>query len=497
MKLVSPGHSEVFLEMRNADGKTIRILLDAWLSDFAFGDLLARNPYSIDLKTIPELHAVYISHTHCDHLDPYTLVPLFALQNPILLLPETAEFLRSLIQKHLPRAQIHILRHAKTERLLGLELTAFAFPSTYLTNEEDVMPLCITAANEAVFFEADTALPDDPETHEAVARAMKTAKDRVFLSTRNELEALYASYDARSADDRKRALSAYKAKRQQELAWEYERYAELDLVCSFDRPAVRVLVGQGMVLPPEIDSNATKLSAPFPLNDVLVMERTRAREAGFTQLHFEALKPGTELVIENAGQARPDIRTGKASWPTAKSHPVTFENATAPVPLPKPAPLRSDPRNPVELRAKILALLNHRFLPYQTYHREEPLKKLLAESPYVIRVRFGNAAENTVTDFGMDFGKIQFEELEPASRKYNEIYWANDLDDFMAGVQDQFSTTLHHFEPGTALRLWTMMGMPFLNSDFVKNKIELHFEKATRGLTVNDWMKEILAGRQS
>ncbi|MCE9599754.1 MAG: hypothetical protein K8S54_17475 [Spirochaetia bacterium] len=497
MKIISPGHSEAFLEMQNADGKTIRVLLDAWLSDFAFGDLLARNPFSIDFKSIPVIDAIYISHTHCDHLDPYTLVPLYKIQNPILLLPETAAFLQPLIQQNLPQAKIQILRHAKKERILGLDFTAFAFPSSYLTNEEDVMPLCIASPEEAFFFEADTALPDDPAAHEAVTRSVKHAKDRVFLSTRNELEALYASYDARNSDDRKRSLAAYKSKREHELSWEYERYAELDLACPFDRPAVRVLAGQGMVLPAEIDPGAVKLSAPFPLSDVLVMERRMARDAGFTGLHFEALKAGMELTIEKAGHAKPEIRTGKATWLTSsKSFPVTFENASAPITLAKPGPIRPDSRDADAQKIRFLALLNHRFLPFQTYHREEPLKKILAtESPYIIRIRFGNSQANTVTDFGIDFGKIQFQELPLAERKYNEIYWANDLDDFMLGMQDQFSTTLHHLEPGTALRLWTMMGMPFLNSDFVQNKIAFHFERAARGLTVNDWMKDILEGR--
>jgi hypothetical protein len=484
VKVISPGHSEAILEIESAD-KTVRILFDAWLSDFAFGDFMARNP-RVDLATIGELDAVYISHAHCDHLDPYTLLGLFE-RPAVLVIPETIEFLLPLLSTYLPHADIRILRHNKPQQILGLTWTAFAFPAQYITNEEDVMTLVIKSASESVFLEADVALPDLPEAHSAVDKAMGNT-ERVFVSTRNELEALYNSYDAASPQDRKQKLAAYRRKRRQELGWEYARYAELDLPCPMRRGNLKLLTGQGMIFPPEIDPAYLKLSRPFPLQDVLAVEKEAARAAGH-EIELMVLEPGECL----------DTKTRRKSKSSLKlTHAQTGFETAAEKPGARPAgPVFNEARDMASQKRQILSLLNDRFLPHQAYHREEPLKQLLlSRSSYTVRVRYGTLESHEVVDYRITFARFVFEEISAVAAGANlpaadEVYWANDLEDFLCGRQDQFSTTLHRFEEGTSIRLWTMLGLPFLNNDLVEKKAALHFKRAAQGLSVNDWLQSV------
>ena len=88
----------------------MRILVDSWLSDYAVGDLMER---SVKIKLDPEkmksIDAIYISHAHTDHLDPYTLIEIYQYANPLLILPTTLRFLAPVFALYLPTAQIHWL----------------------------------------------------------------------------------------------------------------------------------------------------------------------------------------------------------------------------------------------------------------------------------------------------------------------------------------------------------------------------------------------------
>lgn len=55
----------------------------------------------LDPKKIETIDAVYISHSHTDHFDPYTLVDLYKSEKPILLLPFTLTYLAPLLREHL------------------------------------------------------------------------------------------------------------------------------------------------------------------------------------------------------------------------------------------------------------------------------------------------------------------------------------------------------------------------------------------------------------
>ena len=105
--------------MKNAQNETIKILSDAWLSHYAFGDMMARYPkIEVDYSKL-ELDAIFISHSHCDHLDPYTLVKIYEnlKPRPLLLIPETLLFLVPLFEKYLPKQKIQILKSGQTFNL--------------------------------------------------------------------------------------------------------------------------------------------------------------------------------------------------------------------------------------------------------------------------------------------------------------------------------------------------------------------------------------------
>jgi L-ascorbate metabolism protein UlaG (beta-lactamase superfamily) len=75
---------------------------------------MERNPMiKLDISKLQDLSAIFISHAHTDHFDPYTLLELY--QNikprPVLLIPETISFLVPLLEKNLPKQTVKILKN--------------------------------------------------------------------------------------------------------------------------------------------------------------------------------------------------------------------------------------------------------------------------------------------------------------------------------------------------------------------------------------------------
>ncbi len=68
---------------------------------------------SVKIKLDPEkmksIDAIYVSHAHTDHLDPYTLVEIYQHANPLLILPVTLRFLAPVFAEYIASTQIHWL----------------------------------------------------------------------------------------------------------------------------------------------------------------------------------------------------------------------------------------------------------------------------------------------------------------------------------------------------------------------------------------------------
>ena len=63
----------------------------------------------LDPDKLVTLDAIYISHAHTDHLDPYTLFEIYQHANPLLILPVTLTYLEPIFREFLPSAPIHWL----------------------------------------------------------------------------------------------------------------------------------------------------------------------------------------------------------------------------------------------------------------------------------------------------------------------------------------------------------------------------------------------------
>ena len=497
MKIAFLGHSELILELTNNQGHPVRIMCDSWLSDYAFGDLLGRNPQlRLDYQKLPPLHAIYLTHPHCDHFDPYTLIELFSHQQPAILLPQTALYLKPLLEKYLPKPQIFVLRHGERSRLFGINFMPYLFSNPFHTNEDDVMMLGISNQNEALVYEGDTGLPDSVEAQEKIYEFMagNQIKTRVYIDTRNELEAIFTAYDAPNAQKRKERLKNYRQARREEMNWDYERfdsgYAEYPELWQLPG-MVRIHVGQGIIFPPEVDDRYLKLSAPFPMSE-LVSEERAIMKSYERNLEIHGHEPGMEFVIEKGKVTHKNPIEYFAAFTL---HSTSLEMNMERPGSPFDRPLRNELRDIEQQRTIILDLINHRFLPYQLASLADPLKALVAAKAnhrYCIEIRYGTAEQYTKRYYSYGFEDFQFVESEQFKGNVDENYWANDIEDFYNGSQDLFSNSLNIFPPEKALRFWAMLGMPFINSDLVYRKIEYHFERAARGETIGDWVRDLV-----
>ncbi len=55
----------------------------------------------LDPEKIATIDAIYISHSHTDHLDPYTLTEIYKHGSPILMIPFTLAYLAPLFREYL------------------------------------------------------------------------------------------------------------------------------------------------------------------------------------------------------------------------------------------------------------------------------------------------------------------------------------------------------------------------------------------------------------
>jgi len=511
MRIHSLGHSCFLVEIAGNRPEPVRILADPWLGDHVVGDLCGRFPrIRIDWERLPAIDAVYISHSHTDHLDPYSLIQLreSLAEPPLLLLPASLRYLEPLFEEHLGGWPRHFLGEDEPIDLDGVEVSALFNLETRATNEDDVMVLVVRSGSEVLVSESDALLPfSDPEARECIASLFLEVGDgegdgdapsRVFLTTRNELAATMASLRALSPEERRAAASESAEGTLAEIDSIFAP-AGGEVEAPWDLPGmVRLIIGQGIAWPQQIDPDWNRVLFPISLGDRAAFERQVAASCGY-DLPIEALHGGESVRIEGGV-----VRRGKVPWletldrEEERRFDPSLDLYESVLPV---APLRDGERDTAAQRTRILEVLNTRFLPWWIGARNPPVEHLLArgEGEYRIRVRFGPARDPVIEDFVAGFERLRFAPAEPTGdpQRIDEEYWANDLEDYLDGLADDFSTFCRRPPGGHATRLWDSLGMPYLNDDLVARKHAHHFRRAERGLSAEEWVLAFWRGDPS
>ena len=254
MKIHYLWHSEFVVEIKNNEWKAVKILCDTWLSDYAFWDMMMRNPkIKIDYTSF-DIDAIFISHSHCDHFDPYTLVEIYKniQPRPLILLPETLSFMMPILSDFLPKQKIQILKNRQAFNLNGIDIEGIIFENNYITNEDDVMTLAISNDSELLYTDVDTVPPENEESIELLYNLFtsKNFDHALYMSTRNELSGNMRIVEAKTSEERKTIASEYKEQRKEEMEYNYVRFDEEFIESSdiADLPYfMKAVNGQGII----------------------------------------------------------------------------------------------------------------------------------------------------------------------------------------------------------------------------------------------------------
>ncbi len=494
MKLHYLWHSEFLVEMKNSSWETVKILSDAWLSDYAFWDMMARYPkIEIDFEKM-WIDAIFISHSHCDHLDPYTLIKIYETQKPrpLLLIPETLIFLVPLFEKYLPKQKIEILKSWVTFNLKWIDITGIIFENDYLTNEDDVMTLAISNDTELIYTDVDTVPPEREDVINMLYDLFtaKNYEQALYLSTRNELPGNFKIVEARSIEERKNILKQYLEQRIEEIEYNYFRFEEDFVECSDIQELpyfMKWVIGQWIVHPnPEF--LALRI---LKLDEEAKLEKTASKKYGrnFPITHFE---PGKTYTIE--------WRKFEITWNIPFLKNIEMPNPETNLDLnafkeDKVGPLDNRKWNFKAQEQKILEMLNNKFLPYRMANSEDNLKNAILTSKnhkYVVKIRYWNVEEYFERNYFFSFWSIKFEEERWKHEDYNEDYWANDLEDFLEGTQELYSNFWHKLNPKKTYRVWTMLWANFINNDILYKKFALHFKRASLGKDAQSFVERYI-----
>ncbi len=499
MNIISLGHSCFVLEIEGNRSDPVRILADPWITDHVIGDASGRFPrIRIDHERMPQIDAIYLSHSHTDHLDPYSLIQLHnkLLEPPKLLLPISLAYLEPLFIEFLPDWERIWLPEGEPIDLFGLEISAFFNLETRATNEDDVMILMVRNGQEVFVSESDALLPfADLEARESIAGLFAEVEEtdqlptRVFLTTRNELEATMASLRARGEEERREAAAESAGQTLEEIEAIFAP-AGGELVAPWDMPGiVRLVIGQGIAFPGEIDADWNRVLFPISLEDRVRFEHQVAQGHGY-DLPIEALTGGEAVSVVDG-----IVRDISVDWFYAidqesdRAFDPSIDRSEDDFPI---APLFDGVRDTSSQRIRILEVLNGRFLPWWIGSRNPPVEHILAQSggEYRIRVRYGVSEDYRVEDYIATHRSLRFcaTETHEDPEQIDEEYWANDLEDYLDGRADDFSTFCRRPPGGHSTRLWDCLGMPYLNDDLVERKLRLHFERASRGESGEAWV---------
>lgn len=483
MRITFLGHSHVLVHIENPQGKTVHILVDSWLSDTIAGGYLERRPHvRIDHSLCP-IDAVFLSRAHSSHLDPSFLRELWQYQRPEILLAETLEYLKPLLEEHLPGSRIVTIRDQDTMEWRGITLHGMVWQDVPQDGERDAMALCIDNEREVVYLENDT-LPNgvtDDEDYLFWLLSRKRFETITYLATRHETEGLLTALDSRNADERRAFIREYRARAQQDIFSQYDVFLEKNLgygditsLPSFTRG----FIGQGMAYSSELNADLAKIQ-PLPLQDILAWEKEAAAKTGrnFPQ---QVLVPGITYQTTPEG--------------LQKISPMAGITCTHFLPIPDPTiparkkyhtgPFDAASRDVQHQEKLILDILQNRFLPYWIGHSERSLKNVILSKTnraYVVAVRFGNEKDFFTHYFRFALGSGRFEVSDRVGDVVDEDYWANDLEDFYEGRQEPYSIFQNARDPEKTYLLWICLSASLMNNDVLERRFRLQFERVRRG----------------
>lgn len=490
MKLYSLGHSEFIVEIQNRNRQTVRILNDVWLSNYAFGDFMQRNPvWDWSKDFLGRLDFIYISHPHCDHFDPYTLYWIYKHQNPDIILPENMLMFYDLIKQYLPKTNIIILPNKKKIILKELDFYGVTFSPKYETNEKDVMTLFISNEEEIIFIEEDCAIPEDPESYNLLYETLKVKhyKNRVYIAVRNELEGFYISTDEEVIQKRKEKLSHYIQKRKNEIEWDLYKYLEDESLKNIYKLnyLTKIYVGQGMIYPVNPFKKLLDISFPFTLKQIVSIEKKYVKQYQY-QYNVISTEPGVLYQIEKGLLKHSELKIKSFEYYFKNYNDILFKKQI------RNRPVFNEKRDITKQKILINKLLE-RLYYYLTSNPEIPINELY-RNQYTIQILFGIEEDFQSIAFQLQYEHYGFKELlvDQNIKNIQEVYWANDLEDYYNGRLDQFSSVLLDLSSFKTFYLWTMMGLPYLNQDVVKNKLSFHFKNAFSGNKVDDYVLPIL-----
>lgn len=487
------GHSEFLATLKNARGEDVSILSDSWLSNYVFGDLMGRNPtFNLDYTFLKKIDAIFISHSHCDHLDPYTLIELYKNfeNSPILLLPEVLLFMKEIFEKYLPDTKIIVMKNREKYEINGIFVRGYIFENDTITNEDDVMSLFISNEHEIVYTEVDTIPPMNDTTQNFLYKIFteRSYESVVYLATRNELEGNLKLPDFENIKERTNFAKDYIHTRKEEIEFDYSKFEEgADFKDIYRiKNFIRIFIGQGITFPKALNKEFLKLRV-MTLEEEKNIEKTIAGQYNY---HFpiEFFEAGSRYEIEKGKM--------KKVWAIPYLKDFEFLNPTPDITTNIVRPyanwsLSKEERNIETQKKIILELLNNRFIPFWLGNPDDNLKNLILKNEnkkYTIKVTFWTKEKSEIVYYTIDFGQFTFTEWESRNGYFDEDYWANDLEDFYEGKQELYSNFLHKLQPNKSYRLWTTLGANFLNNDLLIKKYSFHFEQALKWEKVDNFV---------
>ena len=443
-----------------------------------------------DADIFSDVDAIYLTHAHCDHLDPYTLLRLWneLASPPVLIIPVSLSFVIPIFERYLLNPDIIVLKPHEPILFAGLELLGFFDVSDQPNNEEDVMILVITNDNERILVEADARLSLELVHFRQFISMLLRAPNLetvVYLTTENELTGTMEGRNCTSLEDREEIL-AYATE---------EMYTSVENVyIPFDDPMdlwndsrlIRLIHGQGLTAPHSLDKRWQKILFPVRIEHRIQAERQIAEQYGYKH-RIDGLDVGYTHTIQHGAVKNKSIFSGYTLLDREEQRAYEPDNDFFPC-LPC-APLRIYEGDIEHQKKQIESLINDFFVPYLHGIRQPPVLHLLSEhdGEYRIHIHYGSTLDSFFV-YVLSFANPIFVETADSSSPPHEAYWANDLIDFLEGMCDEFSTFCRRQIPAPYMRLWTALATPLLNGERAKKRIERHFERAARGDTPESWV---------